>query len=210
MYKKIIFAFFLCCASTQLFAQVEFRSGLILSGGVSHIWNKKLDADSELINAIFEIYEGDVKFTSYSGRNAALGYKFRLEPKSNRFFYDIDYFLGFKKYDDGYLYKLSEYMPDVWAPYKQKHFSFYTSLNPSANYRINNYFYAGVGLEPTIYSGSFAKNGFDMPFTTKMGVNLKYVELAISYKIGFLSGMKSEYFKSLNLNDLQLQLYIPF
>ena len=196
----------------QLFAQIEFRSGLILSGGPSHLWNKKLDSNSEFINAILE-YE-EVKFTSFIGYNAALGYKFRLEPKPKRIFYDIDLFLGIKTFSDGYLYKYSNALSTLWLHQRRDKLSFYTSLNPSFNYCLNKYFYAGAGLEPTVYFNlynvGFRADKFDMPLTTKIGVNLKYVELALSYKIGFLNQMKSDYHKSLNLNDLQLQLYIPF
>jgi len=219
MNKKIILALFLCCASTQLFAQLEFRSGLTLSGGISHLWNKNLDANSLRVNSIIDIYgDRDVKFTSYSGPNAALGYKFRLEQKSKRFFYDIDYFLGFKKHIEGYSYTendFPQYGPFVVHRKDSKHLFFYTSLNPSVNYRINKYLYAGVGLEPTLFfgfhEGGFATDMLDMSFTSKIGVNLKYVELAIGYKVGLFNAAKRpEYFKSFNANDLQLQLYIPF
>jgi hypothetical protein len=217
MYKKIIFTLVLCCASTQLFAQFEFRSGLLLSGGTNHIWNEKLDSNSPKINTILEVFE-EAKFAAYSGYNTALGYKFRLEPKPNRFFYDIDYFLGFKTYKEAYLHKWElsgDSRKDVWIPRKETRLSFYTSLNPSANYRINKYLYTGIGFEPTLYFNLYSEglkaDKFDMPVTPKIGVNLKYVELAISYKVGLLNtAIKSEYYKSFNLNDLQLQLYIPF
>ena len=217
MSKKIIFALFLCCASMQLFAQIEFRHGLILSGGTGNVWNKKLDTNLEWVKETLEL---GGKFSTFGVYNAALGYKFRFEPKPKRIFYDIDLFLGFKKYGEKYGDESSRfYLPEGEnSPNigygERKTNTFYTSLNPSFNYRINNRFYAGAGLEPTVYlrfDGKLHAEKFDMPFTTRIGVDLKYVEFALGYKIGFLNRMEGEYyFKSFNLNDLQLQLYIPF
>ncbi|GHV21911.1 hypothetical protein FACS189428_3100 [Clostridia bacterium] len=210
MNKKFILMLFLCCLSTQIFSQ--FRSGLILGGGINHPWNGKLNTNLPMVQELLE-WNTNCEFFTYSGYNASLGYKFRLEPKPNSFFYDIDLFLGFKSYGDAYYYDYYDSSGSYrMRSHDERKSDFYTSLNLSANYRINKRFYAGAGLEPTVYNMNHEgfKRSFDMPVTSKIGVDLKYVELALSYKIGFLNTLDSRYHKSLNLNDLQLQLFIPF
>jgi hypothetical protein len=86
------------------------------------------------------------------------------------------------------------------------------SVNPNYNYRFYRRFSAGAGLEPALYfkDAHDAKWKFDCPLSLKLGYDLKHIGFSLNYKIGLFKIMKSDQFSSGNLNDIQLQLFIPF
>lgn len=144
-----------------------------------------------------------------------MGYKFRIEPRPNKIFYDIDINLGFKHLSHRY-YFFEQINDSSSASYGQDGpiDYLYTSLNASFNYRISEKAHLGLGIEPTFYyeDGRSANNGFsfDLPATAKVAYDLGLLEISLAYKYGMLRTVKSDIVKFHHLSDWQIGLFIPF
>jgi hypothetical protein len=192
--------------TTTAFAQVKLRHGLILGGGGGNINYAKL-TNSELWAE-----KGTVNlFTGYK-YNAMLGYKFRIKPLNRKTFFDIDITAGIKRI---------EYWTSLRPIEEQSNFYFipnnyYTcssaSLAFSYNYQTHG-LYVGAGVEPTYYYDAARKllnNEFDVPVFVKIGYELKFIDISVSYKKGITSMLDDKDVKNGRINDLQVQMFIPF
>jgi hypothetical protein len=92
---------------------------------------------------------------------------------------------------------------------KGDNMNYYGSIGATYNYSIFKDLYIGAGIEPTAYRTD-GKWKFDVPPTVKIGYNLKFAEVALSAKAGLFNVLESSKLSSGHLNDLQLQLFIPF
>lgn len=188
-------------------ASAQFRSGLILGGGIGSISNVDLSHNDIMGEIIQANGTGSVDYKF----NAAVGYKFRFEPQAKPFFYDVDMYVGMKKYTYEYFAKS---MPDDPIPYFYGNSGdinlLYTSLHLSWNYKINKGLYAGAGIAPLFYFNKETAKKFDASLLTKIGYDFKFIEIAAGYNVGLFNTLKPEYFASGRLNDWQIQLFIPF
>ena len=201
--KKILLAgsliFLIPCISAQ-----TFKHGLLLGGGtgsISHIRYVMYDADED-----FQLVRGSGAYKY----NAVIGYKLRYAPLADRLFYDTDLQAGLRKAGSSNYYKA----PEGMGLYLDRSYVFCNvALGLTANYKISKGLYAGVGVEPTygFYElGEHTDQRFDMPVLVKLGYDLKYVDLAVVYKKGLFNVIKSKEIEKGKLNDLQIQLFIPF
>jgi hypothetical protein len=176
------------------------KNGLILSGGNETFRDVKLNPEyldnSEMVG----------KF------NAAIGYRFRIQPKNKLFFYDIDANVGMMNFHYGQKYCLNPYPePDAPRQIDDTYLSYYVSLGSSFNYKIYKGFHAGIGLEPTAYYlDGPAEYKFDIPLKATIGYDLKFVEIGLSYKLGFANVVPTRTFSSCKMNLWQISLFIPF
>lgn len=212
MKPKIVFLFFFAVIvsfSTMSFAQL--KTGLTINGSpIGNISNTIIGNDP-LMTEIREL--GGTLSTNYKC-NVSLGYKFRIQPEKP-FFYDLDLFLGLKQYDYNYFFsevRLNDENREYTFVRRrdvQFHF-YYTSLNFSFNYLLYKRIYVGCGMEPTLYLSDSESPKFDIPVTLQAGFNWDIIGIALNYKIGLANPLSNKDFASGNLNELQIQLFIPF
>jgi len=209
--KNYFIIFFLFVGNLSLFSQL--KSGMIFAGGTGHLSNIK-EAPGSTLEEVVNL--GGSKMNRYTF-NAALGYKFRIQPKNLFHFFDIDLYAGLKGSNSEYLYRGQETTAEGLQVYNTIESGgsgayYYFALNPSYNYKLYKKLHIGAGIEPTLYfTNGEAKWKFDIPTTLRIGYDFKYFDMAISYKMGLLNPMKSsKYYSSGNLNDIQLQMFIPF
>ncbi|MDR0575084.1 MAG: hypothetical protein LBG96_13870 [Tannerella sp.] len=210
--KRIIILIFFCTFIG--YTSARFKSGLILSGGKGNISNSTLSSN------ILRHEEDELsRYTHTVGNKAsvAIGYKFRFQAESKRFFYDIDLYSGIKplriKYSDYDYYQStgaieSGNAPAVYGITSTKDTYYYFSINPSWNYHIVKGLHAGVGIEPTLYY--FSELKFDTPITARIGYDFRFIDIALKYKAGLLNAMNPDYLSSGRFNDWQIQVFIPF
>jgi hypothetical protein len=188
--------------TTTAFAQVKLRHGLILGGGAGNINYAKL-ANSELWAE-----KGTVNlFTDYK-YNAMLGYKFRIKPLNRKTFFDIDIAASIRNIE--YEIILKQDTPYL-IPQKANSYSS-ASLAFSYNYQTHG-LYVGAGVEPAYYYDAARKllnNEFDVPVFVKIGYELKFIDISVSYKKGVTGMLDDENVKNGRINDLQVQMFIPF
>jgi hypothetical protein len=202
--KKIIFSFVLICAVSSAYSQLQYKSGLILDWGKYSIHDFGFTTAADV--ALF--YSDAQKY------NATVGYKLRLQPAAKRFFVDVDAKLGYKKVKFAYYadyWFSSASMPSFISTYNY----IQLSVNPTFNYTIYDGWYAGVGIEPTVYSVSEADQRndffkFDMPLTARFGYDFKYMDLSFSYNYGLSKALDPKYFSQGTYRTWQIQLFIPF
>jgi hypothetical protein len=209
--KRIIFVIAFMCAIPSVFAQMQVKSGLILGAG-----NYTLrDVGINKVEDAVQLYRNKV--------DIAAGYKFRLLPAGKRYFIDLDAQLGFRKvkwdYFEDYMAIVQEHWPDLRPamPSRQQADKYYQlSLNPTFNYTLYDGWYAGLGIEPTIYYVGYGNNAHknfftgDIPLTARIGYDFKYIDVAFSYKYGFTDILTSDYFSSGKIRNWQIQVFIPF
>ena len=214
--KKIILLFFILISTDSTFAKL--KSGLLISGGTFGSISNVASGDDLFVNEILSLGGG---FSSKYHFNAALGYKFKLES-AQAHFYDIDWFIGMKKFSCDFTYY--EMTPnDPINPYIFKgksieNFYYFTSIAFSYNYKFTDKIYLGIGIEPTIYffENEYEEPGriyswkFDVPLSMRIGYNWSFIGVALNYKIGLANPLASMDFRSGNINEFQLQLFIPF
>jgi len=209
--KKYLIIFLLFIGNLSVFSQT--KSGLIIAGGSGNLSNISEETGGRL-DEILNL--GGLKLNKYKF-NVALGYKFRIQPQNQYHFFDIDLYAGLKRFNYEYLYIVQETTDDGQIVFFHKGASSssaycYFAFNPSYNYKIYKNLHFGAGIEPTLYyADGQGKWKFDIPPTLRVGYDFKYFDMAISYKMGLLNVMKSSRdFSSGNLNDIQLQVFIPF
>jgi hypothetical protein len=191
-----------------IYAQT-FKHGLLLGGGTGSLSGVSYRAT----NPVNE----DYKFVSGSSNykfNATAGYKFRYSPSDSRLFYDVDLQAGLRiaNLNVHYLNTMNESVMDGVIHINDFIFC-NASLGLTANFKITKNLYAGAGLEPIwrFYElGEYSDQPFDMTLVAKLGYELKYFDIAIVCKKGMFNVMESDRIEKGKLNDLQLQLFIPF
>jgi len=207
--KNYFIIFFLFIGNLSIFSQT--KSGLIIAGGTGFLSNLK---EGKRLQEILDM--GGTKKNQYKF-NVAIGYKFRIEPQNRSHFFDIDLYAGLKRFNSEYSYFGQGTTDDGQIIFNQRSGKasgtyYYFAFNPNYNYKIYKNLHLGIGIEPTLYyADGEGKWKFDIPPMLRLGYNFKYFDMAISYKMGLLNVMKSSRnFSSGNLNDIQLQLFIPF
>ena len=212
--KNYLIIFILFVSNLSMFAQL--KSGMIIQGGTGHVSNISEAPGGWLDESVKQGGSKKIKYFF----NASLGYKFRIEPANKIYFYDIDWAIGLKRinyeYSNPIKWEIDEngimHGTGGLAAEGQNAF-YYMSINPSYNYRFYHKFSGGFGFEPMIYfrDGFNDKWKFDCPLTFKVGYDLKHIGFSLHYKVGFANIMKSpRFFASGSLNDIQLQMFIPF
>lgn len=193
---------FLSCTSLS-FSQLT--SGLLLSGGTGSL-RSRINYESPFVAELDEAREHssiDYRF------NVALGYRFRLKPAPDSFFYDMDLNIGMRRWNSSYgtIYALNNYSAS------SAHY--FASICGTVNHPLYKGLSAGLGIEPTYYFYTEGENvrtspAIDAPLVARLSYNLKFVEVGVSYKYGLFNVMETDYLKSGRFNDLVFSLYIPF
>ena len=204
-YKQLKINIFLIALfiSFSCFSQEKLITGLIIEGGKG---NTSQVENGKILQEVTDL--GSRRNIDYI-LNAALGYKLRF--KSNeKSFYDIDFLAGIKKINSDI--ENTGKTDSIFLGYSGRYIFLDFSVSAAYQYKVWKNLYAGIGLSPTYYffESSERKWRFDLPVTVKVGYDFKYVDLALIYKRGMLHALKSEVFAKGNINDIQLQLFIPF
>jgi len=207
--KKLLITFITCClVVVSLTAQT--KSGILLGGSLWGGVNTKFSAEMQDELTRYEI--------SYKS-NMMLGYRFRVPHYNFPAFMDIDAMIGLNNWSSAYKEKSSTPEPgdgpqyDLPYNYSAQNNYFYGAVGVTANYTLFNNFSAGLGIAPTYWfstSGEESFGKFDIPLVAKIGYNLKYFELGLSYKHGLMNSIKTDYIQSGNFRDVQLSIWIPF
>jgi hypothetical protein len=207
MRQKIIILIFTLLTTTG-FAQIKVKSGLLLGGGKGSL------CDVNMKGRATDFVEITSTNSSYK-YNAMIDYKLRMEnTNENKWFYDMD--LGFAlkginfEEKGTYVDEDGNTFPVAVRSGSYSLASF--SIGLSANYKIVKGLYAGIGIEPTCYFHDLTQyiKIFDAPLIGKLGYDFKYFDIAVVYKKGLLNALQSDNFSKGRINDLQLQLFIPF
>ena len=208
--KKVLWIICVLGAVSTMSAQVKLRHGLLLGGGMGSIGGVEYALKgygTEYLSNI-QIISG---ISNYK-YNASLGYKFRIENDESHLFYDVDFGFGLKNIDFDIKSMVDEngYTHPFQSSGSHSTIDFFLCL--SANYKIYSGLYAGLGIEPTYYfhdMGRFIRI-FDTPIVGKIGYDFKKIDIVLTYKKGLFNALKSNTFAKGQINDIQLQLFIPF
>ncbi|MDR2120014.1 MAG: hypothetical protein LBP64_03970 [Tannerella sp.] len=171
-------------------------------------------------NKFYDIsLQESLKFSYERKFDAAIGYKLRLEPVGKPFFADLDVQLGYGQWKYFHIGENSgetqpnDYLSLPWKNITDSYFRI--AVNPTLNRKVYDGWYAGLGVEPTLYlvsksesKGSFS--AFDVPLTARIGYDFKYIDLSFNYKYGLCDVTDTQYFESGKIRRWQLQLFIPF
>jgi hypothetical protein len=192
-----------------------FKSGIILCGGTGNLSGIEYDLqrfqDDERIMADYFTGESQYKM------NVGLGYKFRIMPKQKPYFFDLSLIGAIKKTTSsvtGYTSDINQ-MPAHSSGNGNQSFigksnslHYNVLLDITGNCKIFKGLYAGIGLAPSLYfEDGFT---FDLPPVGKIGWDLKYMDIAIAGRMGLFNTLKSEGIKNGRMNDVQVQMFIPF
>jgi hypothetical protein len=214
--RRTFYLFVICIVSFLCRQASAQEKGIILGGGSGYL-SYKLAQDSHGQAALDAGGSGNAIYQY----NLFAGYKYRIENVGSRFFYDLDTYLGFKKSSYKFSSDISYIEKDVmnntihaWSRgdgIKGSMEYFYLSFNASINYRILDNFYAGAGIEPTLYQSSGAPiTKFDVPLSAKAGYDFGRFELALASKFGMMNILKSSEFHSGRFTDFQVSVFVPF
>ncbi|MDR0431447.1 MAG: hypothetical protein LBH58_13375 [Tannerellaceae bacterium] len=193
--------------SLHVSSQVEVKSGLIVGSGSGSLYDAKFKPSS------------DMNEINYKAPDAALGYRFRLQPSGKRFFYEVDILAGLKRFDHArYVGLFSKDNESSLIPLDvYKHNYFHLTLGASWNYRFVDKWYAGVGINPTLYAAKGRKHdnrltgySFDIPAVLKLGYDFGCVDVSFNYAYGFSNISQSDYITKARLRNWQVQFFIPF
>ncbi|MDR2140010.1 MAG: hypothetical protein LBP50_10755 [Tannerella sp.] len=217
--RKAIFLFILLVHVAGLYAQINVKSGLLVSGG-----------------GVSSTYDAAVKFSGNDRAelnpllDAGIGYRFRLQPERQKFFVDLDLQAGLRRIQTTYYQNwFNPETPETRGSWSSQitHSYIRFSISPTFNYRFYDGWYAGLGVEPEFYtaSGSPIKgghtpeegidryrkfSGFDVPLTARLGYDFKYMDVAFGYKYGLLDVLTPVYFYGGKVRAWQVQVFIPF
>jgi hypothetical protein len=221
-------SFILLFLFSALYGYSQFKSGFIFGHGkgiISNVdhFNHYTVFDDSSVNLHHQYYR--YKF------DATIGYKFRIAPQNKPVFYDIDIYIGFRRFDTGYT-AIGEYFIQDYDSKRRvivneecdiEHIFHSLSLNPSWNYRLVKGLYAGVGIEPTIYNigangaskyfwldNDYMRWKFDLPLTAKVGYDLKFIDFSIYYKHGLFDAIDYGHSAPGKFRNLLLSVFIPF
>ena len=191
-----------CLLSVSVNLHSQNKSGIIVGSGIGF--------ESYSTNTNSKDFKIGIKNKISYNYDVQLGYRFRFEAgnaPTSKIFFDVDPLLKLqafkttKEYPTG---KGGYNSPSVEAP----DINFQFAISPSANYRITNRLFAGVGVEPT---WNIVTNGkhFDIPAFCRVGYSFKRVELALTYRQGFLNVLDKDAFDKGRASDLNISLFIP-
>ena len=207
--KKLLTTFITYCL-VAICASAQTKSGILLGGGPWGGVNTNFSTEMQA-----ELSRYDITYKS----NMMLGYRFRIPLYDIPAFMDIDAMIGLNNWNSAYKEKSSTPEPgdgpqyDLPYNYSAQNNYFYGAVGVTANYTLFNNFSAGLGVAPTYWfstSGEESSGKFDIPLVAKIGYNLKYFELGLSYKHGLMNSIKTDYIQSGNFRDVQLSIWIPF
>ena len=197
--RKILLLLFLL-ASFPMWAQVIKNSGIIINAGKEKI-SSNLPYSIEGVATPVDMDNSYLK-----GKfSMELGYRFRLQPKQSRFFYDIDLLGGYTKSE--YAVNFKSFGNTQYGERSGTNDLLSFSLAGSVNFYIFRGLNVGLGVQPTAYI--WDTRFFDIPVFAKVSYDLKYVELAFSYKCGLSKEYKISPFKSSRLSQWQFSVYVP-
>ncbi|MDD2298278.1 MAG: hypothetical protein PHQ67_00950 [Fermentimonas sp.] len=207
--KKLLITITTCCLIT-LSVSAQTKSGILFGGSPWGKVNTKFSAEMQAELTRYEI--------SYKS-NMMLGYRFRIPHYDIPAFMDIDAMIGLNNWNSAY--KEKSYTPepgngpqyDILYNYSAQSNYFYGAVAVTANYTLFNNFSAGLGIAPTYWfstAGEESSKKIDIPLAAKIGYDLKYFELGLTYKHGLMNSIKTYYIQSGNFRDVQLSIWIPF
>ena len=198
----------IACSFIMVGASAQTKSGILLGGSPWGSVNAKLDTER------FSRYDIHYK------PNVMLGYRFRMLAENTPLFYDADVTIGLNNWNSGYKEKNNQQESepnngqyDYYYNYQARNNYLHAAVAVTANYTLFKNFSTGLGVAPTwwfAHAGEKSSNKFDVPLVVKIGYNLKYFELGLSYKHGLMNSIKTDYIQSGNFRDVQLTLWIPF
>lgn len=191
-------------ASSALFAQSSIKSGPIVGGSIG--WQNK-----DHIKGFEYLYD---KNPPYFGMS--FGYQFRIKT-SNLFFFDIAPQYGFQ-----YMSLTSPIIKPDFDHASASTAKAMHELSVPVTYNISLWgkLNIGVGVAPNVYFGlkneaqdmgiqlSSNNTMFDVPVYTKIGYDFGKVEVALSYKNGFVPIFKNEYLKN-RAREAQVSVFVP-
>lgn len=197
---KKLFCLLFLFTSLSAYSQTLKSSGIIVGAG-------RGVTSYSLPQSVADVPVSIDKANSYFKSKLALelGYRFRLQPTKSRFFYNIDLLAGYNRHEYGANFMLGK-NPTYAGPSGTRDV-FSASVAGAVNYTIVKGLSVGIGVQPT-YSFSGAK-AFDIPLFATVAYDLKYVELAFSYKQGLLTNDKVNPFENLRLSQWQFSVYVP-
>lgn len=207
--KKLLLTFITCCL-VAVSVSAQTKSGILLGGGLWGGVNTKFSAEMQA-----ELTRYDITYKS----NMMLGYRFRIPHYDIPAFMDIDAMIGLNNWNSEYKEKSMTPEPgdtpqyDLPYNYSAQNNYLYGAVAVTANYTLFNNFSAGLGIAPTYWistSGEESSNKFDIPLVAKIGYNLRYFELGLTYKHGLMNSIKTDYIQSGNFRDVQVSIWIPF
>lgn len=206
--KKLLITF-IACSFIMVGASAQTKSGILLGGSPWGGVNTKFSAAMQE-----NLTRYDIGYKS----NMMLGYRFRVPHYDIPAFLDIDAMAGLDNWSSAYKKKESGQEPNnglagSYYSYQAQNNYFHAAVGATANYTLFENLSAGIGVAPTYWfytGGEYSSNKFDVPLVAKIGCNLKYFELGLSYKHGLMNSIKTDYIQSGNFRDVQLTLWIPF
>ena len=181
------------------YAQSQFQSGILINGGLGAIKTELNSSTQEQFKA------ADINYKY----NLSLGYRFRIIPSiAPILFVDLDANVGFKLWNSAYIKSYME--PPIFSASSTYYF---VSAAGTINYPIYKGFSVGAGFEPTYYfrqGGEGSNKKFDIPVIAKAGYKFNKFELGVTYKLGLMNTLQTNYLSSGKFRDLQLSLWVPF
>ena len=196
--KKFICLLYALVLSVNLSAQT--KSGLLAGVGMGF---EKLSMDE--MNAD---YEKGVRFDDIYNYNLHLGYRFRFEP-SRKLFFDIDPLMKLQALKSWDYYPPIKTNPYASATVIARNVNFQLAVSSTFNLRLTEQFYIGVGVEPTLNIVTDGKP-FDIPVLGRVGFDLGKVDVAVTYRQGFMNVVHDQKYKIGRTSDVNVSLFIPF
>lgn len=177
-------------------------NGLLLGGGIGF--------ESLSMNVNNSDYLKGKRFYSTYQYNLSLGYRFRIESfNCNKLFFDIDPLLRLQTLNNETFFPGSN--TDYTTVTATAHdINFQLAVSPSANYKLFNGLYVGLGIEPT---WNIITNGkhFDIPVFARIGYDINHkIEFAVTYRQGFMNTIDKNVFDKGRTSDLNISVFIPF
>jgi len=165
------------------------QHGILLSGGIGKV-------DAKIDKSAVDLEDISHKF------GLSIGYRLRFNTSMpKKLHYDLDLNVGTK------------FFQTLYGFTNESSSNTFTSIGGSVNYSLMKNISLGLGAEPVYYWGigseSRIKN-FDVPAVAKISYNLKFVEIGISGKYGFVKLFETNHLKSGRIRELQISAFIPF
>lgn len=210
--KKIISLIAILSSVLTTGAYSQNKSGLLFGAGVG-FESTALDPNSKYIaHKIYSYF--NYKYNGY------LGYRFRFETKDQgKLFFDIDPMLKLQVINIEDLSYFSA-KDNQTIPYSSNPYLFFNvaekntvnlqfSVASSLNYKLTDKLYAGIGVEPTWNIVTEQGKRFDVSAIGRVGYDFKVLELALTYRHGFINVMDKYRFDKARTSDLNISVFIP-
>ena len=210
MKRKFYLFVFTCLLSFPMISNAQLKSGFVIGGSDS--WMHKSKIDPPLLSG-----ERDLKWNHCFSFNA--GYQFQYEFKNH---FLIDAALLYQARRVNIAFQGQGMDPDINYGEQQPGGDIYDkiklfnglSLNAVVNYKLWKGLKAGIGVEPTIYFNTKARENleddkFDIPLVVKVGYDFNWFQVDLSYKNGFKRIYWSHMVGNTDTRDLQVSIFIP-